>query len=234
MDKELFLNYLKSQNSDLLADATVCKVLNLWPLRKNKKILQATIQLNTDVYNRVMSAGGLLIGINICKVYDNTTVNRCFRCNGFNHSKGKCPRPIICPICAAQHPLNECHSLTRVCSNCRDLKSVHGFDISIDHSAFDYKNCAAYKLATAKLRNLVFGEPISFEIKKIPNFTPVTSHLPLHGTDTHKTFAENLRTNSSTRMSNPVVDIIDNSITDILTSNSFAALNEDNENFLGA
>ncbi|XP_063934085.1 uncharacterized protein LOC135145890 [Zophobas morio] len=75
LNKESFMNYLKSQNSDLLADATEYRLLNFWPLKKNKKILQATVQLDIHTYKKVMKAGGLLVGINICKLYDDTTVS---------------------------------------------------------------------------------------------------------------------------------------------------------------
>ena len=172
LNKESFMSYLKSQNSDLLADATEYRLLNFWPLKKNKKILQATVQLDIHTYKKVMKAGGLLVGINICKLYDDTTVTRCFKCNGFNHTKTKCPRPVICPLCAGEHQVNTCHSVAKVCINCRSLKHMHGFDISVDHPAWDYKSCFAFKFAEAKLRNVVFGEPVRIDIRKIPNFKP--------------------------------------------------------------
>lgn len=170
LNKETFMNYLKSQNSDLLADATELRLLNFWELRKNKKVLQATLQLDIITYKKIMDAGGLLVGINICKVYDDTNVVRCFKCSGLNHTKNKCPRQMICPICAGSHQVNSCTSEKKMCINCRDLRHIHGFDIGVDHSAWDYTNCFAYKFALAKLRNVVFAEPIQIEINKIPNF----------------------------------------------------------------
>ncbi|KAJ3656732.1 hypothetical protein Zmor_015782 [Zophobas morio] len=171
LNKESFMSYLKSQNSDLLADATEYRLLNFWPLKKNKKILQATVQLDIHTYKKVMKACGLLVGINICKLYDDTTVTRCFKCNGFDH-KTKCPRPVICALCAGEHQVNTCHSGAKVCSNCRGLKHMHGFDISVDHPAWYYKSCFAFKFAEDKLRNVVFGEPVRIDISKIPNFKP--------------------------------------------------------------
>ena len=43
-----------------------------------------------ETSKKVMNVGGLYL-------QGDTTVTPCFRCNGFNHSKVKCPRSIVCP-----------------------------------------------------------------------------------------------------------------------------------------
>ena len=211
LDKESLMNYLKSQNLELLADATVYKLLNLWPLRKNKKVLQAVIQLDIHTFKKVINAGSLLVGINVCKIYDDTTVTRCFKCNGFNHTQTKCFRPISCPICSGEHHVNTCQAKTKECSNCMRLKTMHGFDIDVEHSAWDRDCCFAFKFAEAKLRNTVLAEPVQLEIKKIPGFKPPFMNIN----------AKHHNTAPNTEPSSPVA-----------TSNRFASLSVSTNNFL--
>ena len=84
-----------------------------------------------ETSKKVMNIGGLYL-------QGDTTVTRCFRCNGFNHSKVKCPKSIVCPLCVRTHQLGACQSIVRMCSNCCDLKSMYGFDVDTEHPAFDH------------------------------------------------------------------------------------------------
>ena len=234
IDKESLLDYLKSQNPDLLANATEYRLLHLWSLRKNKKIFQATIQLDLITYNKVMNAGGMLVGLNICKVYDDTKVSRCFKCNGFNHTQIRCPRPKVCPICAEQHEASACKSLVKACINCQNLKIVHGFDVEVNHPAFDYNNCFAYKFAQAKLRNAIFAEPVNLEFKKIPNFKPAAVH------SSHRPVVENLvlsptlpRDPQIVNVTLPELSTLDSKNTPpVVTFNRFTPLADSASNFL--
>ena len=239
IDKQSLLDYLKLQNLDLFADSTEYRLLRLWALRKNNKIYQATIQLDLGTYQKVMKSGGILVGLNICKVYDDTTVSRCFQCNGFSHTKIRCPRPTICPICAKQHDVSTCKSQIKECINCQNLRNVHGFDVEINHPAFDYNNCFAFKFAQAKLRNVIFAEPVKLDFKKIPNFKPAIneiSHRP--------NIAQSVMLESPSDCLAPTTTLLKDAQTIdahssktintncTITSNRFAPLSDSKSNFL--
>lgn len=170
INKDNLNNYLKTQNAEVFGSGSECRVLHFWPTRKNTDILQATIQVDLATYRKSLEAKSVLIGLNWCQVYDDMTAVRCYKCNGFNHTKTKCRGSLTCPLCSGDHEMKSCTSSERKCSNCLALRNVHGFDISTDHSVFDQGKCFSVKFADAKLRHATFGEPVDLEFKKIDNF----------------------------------------------------------------
>ena len=88
---------------------------------------------------------------------------------------------------------------------------MHGFDIDVEHSAWDRDCCFAFKFAEAKLRNTVLAEPVQLEIKKIPGFKPPFMNIN----------AKHHNTAPNTEPSSPVA-----------TSNRFASLSVSTNNFL--
>lgn len=157
-DEETFLQYLKQQNN-ALKSATVCKLIRLWPTKKNKNVLQATLQVDAETYKKVMSSANLLIGLDSCIVYDSLSVPRCFLCNSFHHTSKFCKNKVSCPLCAEQHELKTC-SVNRnqyKCINCCNIKEKQKINIDVNHAAWSYDDCYAYKQAVEKLKFEIFG-----------------------------------------------------------------------------
>ena len=116
-------DYLKKCNADLLSDAE-CKLIKLFPLRKNINIFQCILQLDRRSYDRVITAGNLFVGFDSCSVFDAVEVYRCFNCNEFSHSSKFCKKPVSCPICGKNHDVKQCKSKEFHCTNCANLKNV--------------------------------------------------------------------------------------------------------------
>lgn len=155
LDPDTICKLIRKQNSALFSanSDSSCKVIKVWPTKKNPEILQAILQLDISDYRKVTNNGCLLIGLDICKVYEALEILRCFNCNGFNHSKSNCKNNLTCPKCSSKHELNACRANNFKCINCCQLKEKSNSDINIDHAAWDRENCHAYKLAIDKLKS---------------------------------------------------------------------------------
>lgn len=159
-DPSTLLMYIRKQNDIIFTSNSECSILRMWPTKKNNNIYQATLQVDMSTYNKLLSQGHLLVGLDSCTVYDAIHVPRCFKCNQYFHSKNSCKNEVSCPICSKAHNLENCPSGSKLhCSNCFSIKEKQKLDINIDHAVWDYENCFAHKKAIEKLKFDLFGTP---------------------------------------------------------------------------
>lgn len=146
-------DYIKKCNSGLFSTNSECKLIKVFPTKKNKNVLQAVLQLDSFSYERVIKAGNLFIGYDSCVVFDAVEIYRCYNCNDFHHSAKNCKKPISCPLCGQNHEVKQCTSKVFNCSNCLNLKNKHNIDVSTTHAVWDSEKCTAYIRARDKLKN---------------------------------------------------------------------------------
>lgn len=152
LSEDSLLKLIKKNNMPYILPESDIKLIKLLPTKKNNKIFQAILQVDKFTYERVMKAGKILIGYDSCPVFDGLEVYRCYNCNGFHHSQKNCTKQLCCPRCGDGHLIKDCKSKVLRCCNCQKLKDAIP-DISIDHAAWDTKNCTAYDRARAKVRS---------------------------------------------------------------------------------
>lgn len=155
--EDVLINYFLKCNSDLMSHTTNCKLIKLYPTKKNKDIYQAILQLDRNSYDKIIKAGNIFIGYDSCCVFDAIHIYRCFNCNEFHHNSNKCNKPVSCPRCSLNHDVKRCQSESLCCSNCLNLKNKHNIEISTDHAVWDLDKCSAYSRARDKLRNDVLA-----------------------------------------------------------------------------
>ena len=91
-----------------------------------------------------MLARKIKIGWNMCKNEDYVKVNRCFKCNKFNHRAADCKGELTCPHCSGNHHMRECTSTKEHyrCINCATFNKYNGKSpVDEKHSALD-KDCS--------------------------------------------------------------------------------------------
>lgn len=155
------VKYAKCQNKTFFKhDDSECKVLRVWPTKKNQRIFQAILQIDVNSYNNIVSLGSgkLVIGFDVCDIYDSVAL-RCFNCNGFNHHSDKCKSgKIYCPRCSGEHSLKDCTvpNDNLKCINCIKFneKNRDG-KLDISHAAWDYK-CPIYRQNVAEFKNSLY------------------------------------------------------------------------------
>lgn len=141
-------NYLFACNTNLFHEESQCKILKIFPTKKNPNIFQAIIKVDRSVYGRALETGNLFVAYDSCSVYDAFDIFRCFKCNSFGHSANKCTNKRSCPICAENHELKDCKSNTKKCSNCLKLNDEN---VPVDHAVWEKIKCSAYTDALTRL-----------------------------------------------------------------------------------
>ncbi|CAH1114667.1 unnamed protein product [Psylliodes chrysocephalus] len=142
--------YIISCNSNVFSEESVCRIVKVFPTKKNNNIYQAIIQVDKTVYERALNSGNLFVAYDSCVVYDALEVYRCFKCNEFNHSAQRCTKNISCPVCGEAHDLKDCKSSTKKCSNCVKLKNTA---LDINHAVWERQKCSAYIENLNKLKS---------------------------------------------------------------------------------
>jgi hypothetical protein len=132
-----------------------CKLIKLWPTKKNPKIYQAVIQVDRPSYDKLIQAGGLFIGYDYCYTFDAVEVLRCYNCNGYHHTSKSCKNKKSCPRCGVaeklDHTIAECKASTLKCVNCVNLVKNEKLDLDVNHAAWDNR-CPMYQRAIEKLK----------------------------------------------------------------------------------
>jgi hypothetical protein len=139
-----------------------------WAIKKNGKIFQAEISVDLDTYKCLLECGHVLVG---CSVYDAVSVTRCYRCQSFNHSAKFCKNNPLCPFCGKSHEENACvgadNETNPKCRNCKNIRMSQKLDIDCNHATFEHEKCFAFKLATAKFKENLFGITTELPVSKI-------------------------------------------------------------------
>ena len=151
--------YVTRQNEFVFGDDSKCKLLKLSPVRNNLDISQALIEVDYPTDKRALSIGHCLVGLNSCNIYDAIDISRCYKCNGFHHTFRNCKsKEPSFPRCAGSHVVKDCNADILKCVNCLSLKEKSKADnIVVEHAAWDYNLCTAYKQAVDKIKIDVFG-----------------------------------------------------------------------------
>lgn len=159
IDEERLVSWIRKQNQDIFGNSNI-EVLRMWPTRRNNSVYQVTLQLNEEVFRKVMSRGSVLVGLDTCTVYEAFKLTRCFKCNSFNHSSKSCQSILKCPLCAESHLVKDCKvndSTQYKCSNCTLVNQKQNSKIDTNHAAWNYKSCHTYKQALEKFKFHVLG-----------------------------------------------------------------------------
>ena len=112
--------------------------------------------MNSVTFKKILNIGKLTIGLDNCVVYESISVPRCFNCNSFQHTSKFCKNgSVSCPLCAGEHGVKECRARNNEykCSNCFMLKNKQNISIDINHAAWEYNKCHAYKQLSKKLKS---------------------------------------------------------------------------------
>lgn len=160
VDKDLIVPYILKQNESIFLDASACSLVSLTPTKRKPGVLQATLRVDAVSYKSVLEAGHLLVGFDVCNVYDAVSPVRCFRCNGFNHTSKYCKGKLSCPRCGQQHEVKDCKEDNAdhfQCVNCKELNARSGGHHPTNHAAWDSVKCAAIKLISDKLKKDLFN-----------------------------------------------------------------------------
>lgn len=129
----------------------MCKVLRIWPTKKNSRVYQGLLEVDADTFCSVIKEGRLFISYDVGSVYDAIELKFCFKCSGFNHFQKSCvSNKIACPKCSWCSWYQGLSSGLR--SNCMNAKLP-----DVRHFAWDGVKCSVYKKKIAHVNQILFS-----------------------------------------------------------------------------
>lgn len=137
-NQEQLLGVIRKQNSDVIGDNAELQIINV--RKRYDKRYDVVISCDYSTYNSVMLRCKLKIGWDICSVFEQLNVLRCYKCNAFGHTAADCNETQhFCPRCAENHEIKDCKSKILKCINC--VRSSQRLNISLDvnHSVWSTK-----------------------------------------------------------------------------------------------
>lgn len=159
LSPEVLRDYIMKQNEDAFAESSECRILKLSSIKNKSDLYQATVQLDSLSYEKILRFGYIIVGLDVCRVYDAVEISRCFKCNGYNHTSHSCKRDLSCPRCGSDHGVKLC-TVTEselCCINCKQVNTKSGKSFDTKHAVWDTQSCSVYKQMIAKLKSDLFG-----------------------------------------------------------------------------
>lgn len=151
--EDQLLKFIKTQNK-VLSENSECRIVKIWPTKKNVHLYQAIVELDSDTFRKVMTQGNLFVNYDACTVYDATDLKICFKCSGFNHFQNKCKSTkFVCPKCSLDHSIKDCASdAAPKCANCLNAKLT-----DYNHFVWDSVKCTVYQKKLEHYKHSLFS-----------------------------------------------------------------------------
>lgn len=146
------IDCIKNQNSGL-EDIKILKFIKMW---KNNKTLRSSVIIEVDgnSFKKIIDKGKINIGWNVCRVFEEISVLRCYKCCGYNHIAKDCKSEEVCVRCGSNNHKSDVCDKKMSCINCVKTNSRFNLKLEVDHSAID-QCCSVYKRYTQINRNKI-------------------------------------------------------------------------------
>lgn len=112
----------------------------------NKKSESYTVYGNCSakLFHKIMANKKLCIGWQRYTVFEDISVPRCFKCQGFFHKNTECPNEGFCEYCSEIHSAKECPKKQKRCINCLKANEKYNLKHNVNHTAND-KTCPSFE-----------------------------------------------------------------------------------------
>lgn len=146
-DGNIFINNLIAQNG--IHDKAEIKIVKTFENGKWKNSsMVAILEVDAVTFETIMKKKRVNIGWDRCKVFEEISVLRCYKCWSYGHKIAECKDQVCCPRCAEHHEIKECEVSYEKCINCEKFnrKMNLGADKQLDvcHAAWSYE-CEIFK-----------------------------------------------------------------------------------------
>lgn len=141
LSEDDIIKYIKKQNT-YLSDGYI-KVLDIYENNLNKQF-NAIIEVDTTTFQKINEQKKIIIGWNVCRVYEYIHIKRCYKCCGFNHKSSVCKNKQACLKCGGEHIKKNCTSMESECVNCKSINEKLNLKFDTNHPAYS-RECPVYK-----------------------------------------------------------------------------------------
>lgn len=114
-------------------------------IKLNRRTENYTIygSCSAGLFHKFMAAEKIYIGWNRYPIYEDISIPRCFKCQGFYHKNSECPNKTACEYCSEEHPAKECPRNQKKCINCLNANIRFKREHNVNHTASD-KDCPSF------------------------------------------------------------------------------------------
>lgn len=172
------------------------KILTSFKSRRTPDAKDWILVMPRGLGKAIIATDGLTLGLKFCRLRPHTSVQRCTKCQSFDHDRRRCRNKDYCPICGESHEPSDCNK-PRGCVNCKAHNNDEGTKYKTNHSASD-PTCPVFQAAYAYERerldslfsqNLYVEPPVQEEFRHedfnhLPrssawDWAPIYQHWPL-------------------------------------------------------
>lgn len=150
-NEEEIVDYIRKQNL-WIGDADELKITYI----KQKRNEESTIfaECSAGLFHKFMHNKKVFIEWQRYPVYEDLSITKCFKCQGFYHKNVTCNNKIICEHCAEEHDISECPKDVIKCNNCILANNKYKTNYCVSHKASD-PECPSYNYQISVLKKKI-------------------------------------------------------------------------------
>lgn len=154
VDHAELLRIFSKQNENVFTSASTVTITNARQ-RKDKRY-DICVSSDRETFERMLEAGKLRIGWDLCAVREDVGVLRCYKCNIYTtkHKASDCPNEISCPKCSGSHAVTLCLSNEKKCINCCRANAELQLNLPTNHCAWS-SDCRVYLRHVSKKKERI-------------------------------------------------------------------------------
>lgn len=89
-----------------------------------------------------------------CRVFEDISVPKCYKCQGYNHKSTNCKNQMVCGYCMGSHDTNQCSQPFKKCANCTFANNKYNKNYDVSHESSD-TICPTYKYMLEVMRSKI-------------------------------------------------------------------------------
>lgn len=125
-------------------------------IKQNRKNKTHTIhgKCSSSLFHKFMGMKKVFINWERYPIYEDISIQRCFKCQEYYHKSDACPNEERCEYCSGDHSLKDCPKKQKKCTNCIKTNAKFNLMYNVNHEASD-SSCPAYEYLISILRSKI-------------------------------------------------------------------------------
>lgn len=120
LSSETLIQKMVAQNPEVFQTGYSAEVVSTFKIKNG---FGAKLIIDSDSFAKIINSSKLRLGWDICRVFEDFDLVRCYNCSGYHHLAKNCTSKKQCPKCAGEHSVLECKSTVERCSKCVEAES---------------------------------------------------------------------------------------------------------------
>lgn len=154
LNEEELETCIRAQNQ-FIADSDEMKITFVKEI-KSKHTHTIYGECSPELFSKFMAVKKIFVGWESCPIYEDISILRCYKCQGYYHKSDNCPQKIEkCEYCAGNHSVKDnCPKNMKKCINCVDANNKYNLNHEVTHLASD-PICPSYQYLLGVLRSRI-------------------------------------------------------------------------------